>query len=121
MTSVNPKDVEEKFLKAVQHHIDGWNQKIRSDFSEEGYQNELSLLQSDPVYSKFALDSPEYVLVRLTGIPLPLTPCFTTQKSEAESDRSRVCVKFGGVGYKPLLSSDCETPGFRWQVAHIAS
>jgi hypothetical protein len=64
---VSPKAVEEKFLSAVNHHINGWREKIAIDFSESSYQTEIAALQSDPVYSRFALDSPEYVLVRLTG------------------------------------------------------
>ena len=59
--------VERRFLNAIKHHIQGWNRKIHEDFSNEGFQSELRSLRSDPVYSKFGLDIPEYVLVRLIG------------------------------------------------------
>lgn len=65
--AVNAHEVEQKFLAAVRHHLNGWNEKIKADFSEASYQEELDKLKEDPVYSKFSLDSPEYVLIRLTG------------------------------------------------------
>lgn len=64
---VDPKLVEHRFLAAVKHHLDGWRSKIANDFSMKSYETELASLASDPVYSKFALDSPEYVLTRLVG------------------------------------------------------
>lgn len=64
---VDPKIVEHRFLAAVKHHLDGWRAKIANDFSIASYKEELASLASDPVYSKFALDSPEYVLTRLVG------------------------------------------------------
>lgn len=59
--------IEEKFMNELKHHLSGWHTKISEDFGEENFNNELSLLQSDPVYSKFGFAIPEYVLVRLMG------------------------------------------------------
>ncbi|MGF1480945.1 MAG: hypothetical protein ACFB4I_15905 [Cyanophyceae cyanobacterium] len=59
--------VEQRFLNILKSHIQGWETKIQNDFSAQNYQRELQKLKSDPVYSKFALDCPEYVLVRLIG------------------------------------------------------
>lgn len=59
--------IEEKFMDELKHHLSGWHTKISEDFGEENFNNELSLLQSDPVYSKFGFAIPEYVLVRLMG------------------------------------------------------
>lgn len=59
--------VERRFLDAIKHHLAGWETKIRQDFSLGNYERELTKLQNDPVYSRFALDCPEYVLVRLIG------------------------------------------------------
>jgi hypothetical protein len=59
--------IEEKFMDELKHHLSGWHTKISEDFGEENFYNELSLLQSDPVYSKFGFAVPEYVLVRLMG------------------------------------------------------
>ena len=59
--------IERKFLDAIKHHLQGWKTKIENDFGLESYANELRDLKSDPVYSKFGFDIPEYVLVRLIG------------------------------------------------------
>ena len=59
--------IERRFLDAVKHHIQGWKTKIEKDFGHESYVAELENLKSDPVYSKFGFDIPEYVLVRLIG------------------------------------------------------
>ena len=59
--------VEERLLEAIEHHIKGWRKKISDDFSKENYLKELNALKGDPVYRKFAFDTPEYVLVRLIG------------------------------------------------------
>lgn len=58
---------ERKFLQAIRHHIAGWRRKIEGDFGKRSFDQELAKLESDPVYSKFAFDCPEYVLVRLMG------------------------------------------------------
>jgi hypothetical protein len=59
--------IERRFLNAVKHHLQGWKTKIENDFSFDSYNEEFKNLQSDPVYSKFGFDIPEYVLVRLIG------------------------------------------------------
>jgi hypothetical protein len=58
---------EKRFLKEIQHHLDGWRTKIASDFGSASYTEELEKLVGDPVYHKFAFDCPEYVVVRLMG------------------------------------------------------
>jgi hypothetical protein len=58
---------EARVLDAIRHHIEGWRAKIARDFSKEAYDTELGALHNDPVYQRFGLDSPEYVLVRLIG------------------------------------------------------
>lgn len=59
--------IEERFLRELRHHLAGWKAKILKDFSEEAYMEEMSSLQADPVYSKFHLHSPQYILIRLMG------------------------------------------------------
>lgn len=59
--------VERRFLNSIKHHIQGWKDKIAKDFSIENYEAELAALKGDPVYRKFAFDTPEYVLIRLIG------------------------------------------------------
>ena len=58
---------ERKFIKMFRHHLSGWKRKIDRDFAKPSYDMELAKLATDPVYAKFALDCPEYVLVRLMG------------------------------------------------------
>lgn len=59
--------LEEKFLIALRHHIFGLRAKAEHDFSENSFKHELNQLVIDPIYPKFALDSEEYVLIRLMG------------------------------------------------------
>jgi hypothetical protein len=59
--------IKERFLNSLRHHLAGLRLKVEKDFSQNNYERELHALESDPVYSKFAFDSPEYVLVRLIG------------------------------------------------------
>lgn len=59
--------IERRFIEMFRHHVSGWRAKIERDFDERSYESELSKLSGDPVYAKFALDCPEYVLVRLMG------------------------------------------------------
>lgn len=61
------KSVEERFLAELRHHMAGWKTKVLKDFGEESFRAERSSLAQDPVYSKFHLCSPEYVLIRLMG------------------------------------------------------
>ncbi len=67
--STSPKltPLEDRFLAAIKHHLRGWKDKIEADFGQRSYDAELAQLRSDPVYSKFAFDCPEYVMVRLMG------------------------------------------------------
>lgn len=67
--SISPSKsiIEQRFLEELRHHLNGWREKIENDFSEQNYYSELDQLKSDPVYSKFGLAIPEYVLVRLMG------------------------------------------------------
>jgi hypothetical protein len=62
---VNP--IKARFLDSIRRHLIGLHRKIQSDFSQENFERELLALKGDPVYSKFAFDSPEYVLIRLIG------------------------------------------------------
>jgi hypothetical protein len=59
--------IEKQFIKHLRHHLQGWQNKVLLDFSEESFFRELAALKSDPVYPKFHLDSPEYVNIRLIG------------------------------------------------------
>lgn len=59
--------VEERFLAILRANLAGLRAKIAADFSEENFLRELNNLRGDPVYSSFAFDSPEYVLIRLMG------------------------------------------------------
>ncbi len=69
--SENSKDyessVEARFLAAIRHHLAGWKTKVATDFSAQGYSKEIQDLAGDSLYPKFALDCPEYALVRLMG------------------------------------------------------
>lgn len=58
---------EERFVQELRHHLAGWKAKVELDFAQPSYEAELGSLVSDPVYSKFHLGTPEYVLVRLVG------------------------------------------------------
>lgn len=67
MSDSNRDQLEEIFLEELRHHISGWRSKVENTFTRRSYEHELSNLKRDPVYSNFALDSPEYVLVRFIG------------------------------------------------------
>jgi len=69
MTNANDfqTQIEQKFLESLRHHLSGLRSKVENDFSKVSFEYELNELRRDPVYSKFAFDSPEYVLVRLMG------------------------------------------------------
>jgi hypothetical protein len=58
---------EERFLAELRHHLQGWKDKILEDFSEASFSEELASLKKDPIYTKFHLDTAEYVLIRLMG------------------------------------------------------
>ena len=58
------------------------------------------------------------MLLPQAGMPEALMPCLITQNAEAAST---VCLlKFGGAGYRPLLSSVSAMPGAKWQLMHMA-
>lgn len=57
----------QRFLDALRHHFRGWIAKATQDFGETSYQNELTLLKGDELYSQFGLAIPEYVCVRFMG------------------------------------------------------
>lgn len=59
--------IEDRFLQELRHHLIGLQEKVINDFGEENYQRELRSLQDDPLYSRFGLAIPEYVLIRLMG------------------------------------------------------
>ena len=61
------RNSEERFLSELRHHLAGWRAKITEDFGKDSFEAELASLQSDPVYGKFHLGIPEYVVVRLVG------------------------------------------------------
>lgn len=67
MPTKNLDPIELRFLEAIHHHLDGWRRKIEQDFGKACFERELAGLEGDPVYSKFAFDCPEYVVVRLMG------------------------------------------------------
>lgn len=59
--------LENEFIRHLRHHLAGWRQKVQGDFSQENFQNELAELNSDPVYPKFFLNTPQYVNIRFMG------------------------------------------------------
>lgn len=58
---------EHRLTETIRHHIEGWRAKISRDFSVSAFETELKALGNDPVYQRFGLDCPDYVLVRLIG------------------------------------------------------
>lgn len=54
-------------MSHLRHHLQGWRDKVEADFCEDAHGVELASLSSDPVYSRFHLHSPQYVLIRLMG------------------------------------------------------
>ena len=63
----DPQLIEQRLLDQLKYHFAGWLTKIESDFSEFGFEQELSNLTSDPLYTSFHLASSEYALVRVMG------------------------------------------------------
>lgn len=55
------------FMVHLRHHLKGWQAKVESDFCAEGHDAEMASLASDPVYSRFHLNSSQYVFIRLMG------------------------------------------------------
>ena len=61
------QQLEMQFIEALRHHLKGWRNKVTADFCQKGYEQELSALNGDPIYSQFHLNSPSYVNIRLMG------------------------------------------------------
>lgn len=66
MSSV-PNPFEQRFLDALERHLQGWADKIARDFSLTNLKAEVASLQGDRVYHDLGFDTPEYALVRLVG------------------------------------------------------
>lgn len=67
LTDRQRNDVEERFLQALRRHLKGLGDKVIADFGQASYEKELAELKGDPIYPKFAFDTPEYVLIRFMG------------------------------------------------------
>jgi hypothetical protein len=63
----DPNAFEQRFLDALERHLQGWADKIARDFSLDNLKAEVASLQSDKVYHDLGFDTPEYALVRLVG------------------------------------------------------
>lgn len=61
------KDLEAAIIAELRHHLAGWRDKIRNDFSKTNFDAELAALKSDPLYPKFNFDTPDYVNIRFMG------------------------------------------------------
>lgn len=59
--------VESRLREALRYHLHGLRDKIERDFSQASFEEELAALHGDPVYRRWFLDSPQYVLVRFMG------------------------------------------------------
>jgi hypothetical protein len=59
--------LEREVVRALRWHLAGLRAKIAADFADASCENELSALKGDPVYSLFAFDCDEYVLIRMMG------------------------------------------------------
>lgn len=60
-------ELEDAIIYELRHHLSGWREKIKNDFSQENFKSELAALKGDPLYPKFAFDTPEYVNIRFMG------------------------------------------------------
>lgn len=67
MDHVTSERVKARFLQELQHHLDGWRAKVTKDFGEENFNEELRLLNSDPLYPKFNFATADYVNIRFMG------------------------------------------------------
>ena len=61
------KQTQERFLKELRHHFQGWLTKVTQDLSEERFRAEIKSLAEDSVYRSFGLATAEYALVRMMG------------------------------------------------------
>jgi hypothetical protein len=59
--------VEKRFIDQITHHLQGWKDKATIDFGLDNFNNELRSLESDPLYPRFNLATPEYVFIRFMG------------------------------------------------------
>jgi len=59
--------VTNRLQETLRYHLGGLRGKIKRDFGQASYEKELAALRRDPVYKRFSLDNPQYVLVRFMG------------------------------------------------------
>jgi len=59
--------IENRLRETLRYHLRGLKRKVEEDFGQGSFENELRALRGDPVYRRWFLDSPEYVLVRFMG------------------------------------------------------
>lgn len=62
-----PNQFEQRFLDALDRHLQGWADKIARDFSSANLKAKVAKLQGDKLYHGLGFDTPEYALVRLVG------------------------------------------------------
>jgi hypothetical protein len=67
MLKSDSSSVEDRFLAILRANLSGLRAKVVNDFGEANFNHELEKLRGDRLYSSFAFDSPEYVLIRLMG------------------------------------------------------
>lgn len=65
--SKQESELEAAIIAELRHHLAGWRDKIKNDFSKLNYDKELAALKSDPLYPKFHFDTPDYVNIRFMG------------------------------------------------------
>lgn len=58
---------QERFLRELRHHFQGWLAKVTRDLSQVQFQAEVDSLSNDAVYRSFGLATAEYALVRMMG------------------------------------------------------
>lgn len=56
-----------RFVEELRHHLEGWKDKVDTDFAEKNFKKEIEGLVEDPVYAKFHLATADYVFIRLMG------------------------------------------------------
>jgi hypothetical protein len=67
MSETMSERVKTRFLEELKHHLEGWRSKIKRDFGEASFKEELRLLNSDPLYPKFNFATADYVNIRFIG------------------------------------------------------
>ena len=65
--ALTEKELEAAIVAELRHHLAGWRQKIKTDFSQKSFESELASLKGDPLYPKFNFDTPDYVNIRFMG------------------------------------------------------